>query len=241
MVMTVKPAPSKPKPGMLPVGRSAGGKRALSSVVLMAIAGLCCLTVAGQTRTATADEIAGSGTFSGQLYTNKPLGLTMLAPGGWTFYTREQNQSIVTANRTRTGAGQAQPVDKTLAEAAANTQILFQASPPNIPAQADTALFSSGIERLQTPSTSDKYVEANQQLVLRAANVAVVKDKYPLVFGGVRFVAFDVEGKNRGRVYRQRYIMTVRRNIALFFVITLYDSKQDPIVDASLRSIRFGK
>ena len=179
----------------------------------------------------SADAISASGSFNGQLYTNTALGFTMLAPGGWKFYTLEQNKALVAKNRENAAVSG----DEALENAAANTQVLFQA----MPQREKTALLSCGVERLKTNSTAQKYIGANKELVLRRPGVKVTKDIYAMTFGGVSFSAFEVEGSTSVGIYRQRYIATVRKSAALFFVVTLYDNKQDEIVEHSLRSINF--
>lgn len=185
----------------------------------------------------SAEVIAASGSFDGKLYTNSQLGFTILAPGGWNFYTTDQNKAVVAKNRETA----VKTADTTLQSSAANTQVLFQATPPSLAGQEKAALFSSGIERLVKTSTADAYIEANKKLVMASPNLTLAKDKYALTFGGVKFIAFDVEGLQAARKFRTRYIATVRKNVALFFVVTLFDPKQDPIVDFSLQTIKFSK
>lgn len=189
-----------------------------------------CAIALGQ-KLPSADAISASDSFNGQLYTNKALGFTMLAPGGWNFYTLEQNKALVARNRENA----AMSGDETLENAAANTQVLFQA----MPQREKTALLSCGVERLKTVSTSSKYIVLNKDLVLRRPGVKVTKDIYAMSLGGVNFSAFDVEGSTSAGTYRQRTIATVRKSAALFFVVTLYDNKQDEIIEHSLKSIKF--
>lgn len=185
----------------------------------------------------SAEAIAASGSFDGKLYTNSQLGFTILAPGGWSFYTTDQNKAVVAKNRETA----VKTADNTLQSSAANTQVLFQATPPSLAGQEKSALFSSGIERLVKSTTVDTFIEANKKLVLSAPNLTLAKDKYSLTFGGVKFMAFDVEGVQGSRKFRQRYFATIRKNAALFFVVTLYDPKQDVIIDFSLQTIKFSK
>ncbi|MBK8465286.1 MAG: hypothetical protein IPL32_05590 [Chloracidobacterium sp.] len=202
--------------------------------MILCIAAALCAVAVGQ-KLPSADAIAASGSFSGQLYTNTALGFTMLAPGGWNFYTADQNSALVARNRENAMMSG----DETLKTAAANTQVLFQAMPPPVAGRDLNALFSCGVERLTKPATGEKYIEANKNLVLRRSGVKVTKDIHSIKLGGVNFSAFDVEGSTNKGTYRQRYIATVRKSAALFFVITLYDDKQDVIVEHSLKSISF--
>ncbi len=190
-----------------------------------------------QAQLPSAEAIAASGSFDGKLYTNSHLGFTILAPGGWNFFTTDQNKAIVAKNRETA----VKTTDITVQSSAANTQVLFQATPPSLAGQENSALFSSGIERLVKPMRVDAYIDANKKLVLSSPNPTLAKDIYRLTFGGVKFAAFEVEGVRSGGKYRQRYIATIRKNVALFFVVTLYDPKQDVIVDFSLQTIKFSK
>jgi hypothetical protein len=200
-------------------------------VLLLAVSLIAAGTAAaGQTSLPSADEIASAGSFDGQLYTNKALGMTLLAPGGWTFYPYDKNQAVVASNRSK---------ERSLSSA--NTQVLFQANPPKALSPGRSALFSAGIERLTAPSTAKDYIEANKKLVLSTSSVTVTKDTYSMAIGGVTFNGFDVEGMTNGAPYRQTYLATIRRGAAVFFVSTFYDNKSDVAVAASLKTIKFGK
>ncbi|MBK8303090.1 MAG: hypothetical protein IPK98_06715 [Chloracidobacterium sp.] len=211
-------------------------RRAISILVLMTAVLLTSSAVV-QAQLPSAEAIAASGSFDGKLYTNSQLGFTILAPGGWNFYTTDQNRAVVAKNRETA----VKTTDTTLQSSAANTQVLFQATPPSLAGQEKSALFSSGIERLVKTTTVDAYIDTNKKLVLSSPNLTLAKDIYQLTFGGVKFAAFEVEGVRSGTKYRQRYIATIRKNAALFFVVTLFDPKQDVIVDFSLQTIKFSK
>ncbi len=194
-------------------------------------------TIAAIAQSPSAEAIAASGGFSGQMYSNPLLEFSMLAPGGWNFFTPDQNKAVVARHRENASV----ILSAGLEDAAVNTQVLFQATPPAYGGQDKTALFSCGVERLKKSLTTEKYIEVNQGLVLKTPGVKVIKDTYAVVYGGVKFSGFDVEGSAGKVKYRQRYLAAVRKDAALFFVITLYDDKQDQIIDYSLKSMKFGK
>src|SRR3954466_1254912 len=141
----------------------------------------------------TAESIAAAGTFSGQEYSNSVLGFSMLAPGGWSFYGAEQNKAAVDRN-TQTGA---RVGDASLEAEAANTQVLFQAIPPKFAGQDKQAILSAGIERLTSPISLDSYAAAQTTLVLASANVRIKKGISTVMYGGVPFAVFDVEGSRK--------------------------------------------
>ena len=198
---------------------------------------LASATVVARAQLPSAETIAASGSYDGKLYTNRLLGFSILAPGGWDFYTTDQNVALVAKNRDLAAKSR----DPGLKNSAANTQVLFQANPPKFGGLEKSARFSCGIERLDKPASSEQYLEANKRLVLAGAGVRLKKDVYRVALGDSNFSAFEVESVVNGAAFRQRYIATVRKNIALFFVIALFDNRQDPIVDHSLQTIKFVK
>jgi hypothetical protein len=199
--------------------------------------GLVLVSAAGAfaQRLQTADSIAAAGTFNGQEYSNSVLGFSILAPGGWSFYDSEQNQTAVDRNRRMAAEVQ----DAKLETSAANTQVLFQAIPPKFAGQEKQAVLSAGVERLTSPTSLDSYVATQRTLVLGSADARITKDTSMITYGGVPFAVFDVEASRKEGPYRQRYLMTIRRGVAVFIVATFFDDRQAGIVDASLKSIRF--
>jgi hypothetical protein len=189
----------------------------------------------GKVRVPTAEVIAMSAHFNGQEYSNNYLNFSILVPGGWTFYDAGKNAEAVERNK----QSAAQMLDAKLETSAQNTQVLFQAIPPNFAGQDKQAILSAGIEKLSSPTTAEKYSADQKALVLGSSNMHVTKDVYGVTYGGVAFSAFDIEGRRKEGTYRQRYLMTVRHGVALFIVATFFDDRQGRIVDASLKTIKF--
>jgi hypothetical protein len=191
----------------------------------------------------TAEAIARSGSFEGKLYTNKLLGLTFLIPGGWSVFSDEQNRNALAVGRENVRTGVSAKDDEELDKSLANTQVLFQATPPSLGASfggpGNSALLSSGVERLHVQATGEKYLEINKALVLHTPGTKIVKDNYTVTFDGGTLSGFDIEGRTGNTIYRQSYLATVRKNVAVFFVITYYDHKFDKIVPDSLKTLRF--
>ena len=197
----------------------------------------CGVALVVNTQMPLAEAIAASGAFDGKLYTNRALDLTILAPGGWDFYTPQQNEVAESKNRDAAFKS----TDFTLHDSAANTQVLFQTTAPKALSKGKPAVLSVGIERLTASVTAKYYIEKNKKLVLASSNAKLTKDIYSVTYGGLAFSAFEVEGTSDGLAYRQIYLATVRKNIAIFFVSTQYDAKQDFAVAVSLKTIKFGK
>ena len=197
----------------------------------------------GTTSGPSAAAIAQSGSFEGKLYTNKLLGLTFLVPGGWSIFSDDQNRAALALGRENVKTGVSQKDDDELNQSMANTQILFQATPLSFGAHSggpvNSVLLSSGVERLHSRATSEKYLAVNKALVLHTPGTKITKDNYSISFAGGKLAGFDVEGKTGGTAYRQSYLATVRKNVAVFFVITYYDHKFDNVVPEALKTLRF--
>lgn len=203
-----------------------------------------CSVVVGQKQPLTAVAVADSGTFDGKLYSNSILGFTMLVPGGWTVFTNNQNAATLVAGRATTKTIASGLTQKELADierSISNTQILFQASSLTKAGNISTAVLSSGVERMQTPLTKEKYIEANKKLVLLNSSVKVTRDIYTTKLGNVAFAGFDIEGTANSKAYRQSYLATIRKGTALFFVTTLWDNKNDLVLDAGFQTLKFGQ
>ncbi len=216
----------------------------LCFIIFLALsAAFLCPVAAGQTRP-TAQVIAESGNAEGMLYSNKLLGFTILAPGTWHYFSKEQNDNAHAAGRDAVRAsksGLSQAEQAALDRSIDNTQIMFQATPLPLGEPGNAAIFSCGIERLQTATTLEKYAQANKKMVLMTPSVKITKDIYPVTFNGVGFSGFETETSAYGKIYRQKYLVTIRRSVALFFVTTIQNNKYDQMLDYSLKTIRFGK
>ncbi len=192
----------------------------------------------------SAASVFESGVFEGKLYTNSMLGFTVLVPGGWNIFTAEQNNAALAAGQANT-LSNAWRVDENerqqINSSIANTQILFQATSRVTDREPIVSRVSCGVERLADPVTVEKYVARNKKLVLLTSATTLAKDVYSTKIGGSTFTGFDVAGTANGKIFKQRYLVTMRKGYALFIVTTLWDNINDAVLDASLKSLKFGK
>lgn len=190
------------------------------------------------------ETVAASGVFEGKLYTNSLLGFSVLVPGGWNIFTAEQNNSALAAGQANT-LSNAWRVDEKervdLNRSMANTQILFQATSRVTNSEPLLSRISCGVERLAEPIAIEKYVERNKRLVLLTSPTKLAKDVYSTNLSGTAFTGFDVEGAVNEKVFRQRYLVTIRKGYALFIITTLWNNINDSVLDASLKTLKFGK
>lgn len=190
----------------------------------------------------SAQSVASAGTFDGKLYTNEPLGFSMLVPGGWTIFAPDENAAAFASGRANTlsnTAGLSETERRQVDRSIANTQILFQAVSRQTEPPTPLSRLSCGIEKLTSATSRQDYVETNKKLVLMTSPTKVARDVYSTTVGELPFAGFDVEGTASGKTFRQRYLVTIRRGFALFLVITLWDDINNRVLDASLRTLRF--
>jgi len=183
-------------------------------------------------------SIAATGKFNGQEYSNPKLGFSILVPGGWTFYDSRQNRAAVEQNvRIAAASG-----DQHLLASSQNTEVLFQAVPPAFDGQEKQAILSVGVEKIGKQITANAYASLNRSLVLGQSGARLTRDLYTEVLpGGPVLVGFEVEGARQGNHYQQRYLITIRHDVAIFIVATFYDDRQKSFIDASLRTIKFAR
>jgi hypothetical protein len=205
------------------------------TLLIVALIALLAGHTAAQRGTANVDQIAEAGVFSGLLYSNGSLGMEILAPGGWNFVPRERNGELVRANRERAAASG----DAALKEYAENTQILFQATPPEFAGQQTSALFSAGVQRLVKRTTLEEYLAANRDLVLQTPGSKMLRNIHSVDIGRAKFKEFEVEMPQQKGTFRQRYLATLRGPYVVFFVITINDDRQLNMIDFSLNSLKF--
>lgn len=190
-----------------------------------------------QAKFSNVEEIAAAGRFNGLLYTNSALGFEMLAPGGWNFVPIERNSELDRLNRERA----LRSGDAMRKEFAENTQILFQATPPEFAGQETSALFSAGVQRLVKKTSLDEYLAANRDLVLQSPGSRVLRNIHSVDIGRARFREFEVEIPQENGTFRQRYLATLRSPYVVFFVITINDDRQLNMIDLSLNSLKFSR
>lgn len=197
----------------------------------------------GKNALPSSEAVAASGVFEGKLYTNGLLGFSVLVPGGWNIFTAEQNNAALAAGQANTLSNSWRMDEKVRVElnrSMANTQILFQAT-SRIAKGEPLSRISCGVERLTESAPIEQYVERNKRLVLLTSPTKLAKDVYSTTLGGTAFTGFDVQGAVEGKVFKQRYLVSIRKGYALFIVTTLWDNINDAVLDASLKTLKFGK
>jgi hypothetical protein len=187
-------------------------------------------------------EIAETGSFTGDTYKNDFLRISVTPPKGWELTSDDANKAGLTNALDKIKANESQKRQQELEQSISNTRILFQARTPASGAAGSLAIMSCGIERLSTPQTQSQYAGFNKQLVLDKTEGAVLdKDIYTKNIGGVPFSTFDVTVTKPNVTYHQTYLITMRKNVAFFFIFTYLDKEQSEVMSRSLGTLSFKK
>lgn len=207
---------------------------------------LLCISsfVASAQMSLTAEQIAAIGKFDGQLYVNREAGFSILLPGGWAVMSDADNRATAEQGRAASrvlASDSANTLPAAVEASIAKTAVLLQANSKPTRPGAGKALMSSGIEILSGSKTPQQYIEDNKRLVLRNATTRLTKDTSLRTFGQAQFATFEVAGDANGKPFKQRYVATVHRGRAIFFVFTLLDDSYDGLIDNSLASFKLLK
>lgn len=189
----------------------------------------------------SAIHISQSGAFDGNVYSNKDLGFTISIPKGWSLFSEDLNKAILTLGREKIRTNESEKFEAEMDKSVANTRILFQTTPFAFGKPGNTANLICGIEVLRMAGTIEAYLEFNKRLVLANPDTRLLKDLNPVTFAKTPFISFTTEGRTPGGTYKQLYIATMRKGVALFFVVTFTDDKYQKEVGESLQSLEFSK
>jgi|GEM_PF-3548166 len=195
------------------------------------------------TENLSAQEIAESGSYDGKVYRNEFLKLSITLPEKWTLLSDDVNKAALEAGKDEISKNKSQKGKEEVEKSISNTRVLFQALPFPPGSPDNTAVFACGIEKLQsTNSTVQTYAEQNKKLVLAANEKATLKkDLYSTVLDGVTFSTFEIAVEKEGMSYNQTYIVTYRKGIAFFFVLTFFDNTYKETLANSLKTLTFEK
>lgn len=171
-----------------------------------------------QTPKLTPQDIAESGEYFDNVYSNKPLKLTVSIPSGWNLLSDEVNRTLLKEGWKDIRKAEPQKYD--LSKSQLNTKILFQAVSPLSSDQKTVDVLSLGIELLTTLQSQEAYARFNRDLVLKTLSGKLTRDFYSRTIGGERFTGFDIDVVANGAPMKQTYLVKRRENLMLFFVLT---------------------
>jgi hypothetical protein len=189
----------------------------------------------------SAKDIAESGSFAEREYQNKLLGFTISIPDGWTLFSDDLNKNALNRGLEKLSANKSKETKMALDESVSNTRVLFQTSPFPYGKKGNTGVLTCGVERLPGSYTKEEYLESGKRLALQKPKTHIVKDLYPVTLGGVDFVALDLECETNGVAATQQYLVTVRNNVVLYFITTLFDGEYKRAIADSLKTFKFEK
>ncbi len=187
----------------------------------------------------SADQVMLSGVFTGDVYTNKLLGITIQTPKNWYRAEEKVNQTVLPKGRQIVGESRSEAIGEALDESVAHSRILFQATSLSPGSLGSWAALVSGIERLPTPTSKEEYSEANRQLILGQPNLKITAEPFVKNLGGTEWSALEVENSTSGTKVSQLYLTTVKKGFAIFFIISRIDDTHKGVILDSLNTITF--
>lgn len=184
-----------------------------------------------------AEEAAlAAGVFSGDRYDNPFLGFSIELPGGWTRLDDKTNEVALDKSKEIIKETQTKATGKGMDASISKTRILFQ-----LLSDTPGGVIACGVERLEKAVTGRMYADYNLKLVQKTPGNTITKGIYSRSIGGRAWDAFEVEASSGGSSFRQLYLIRREGQVALFFVTTVGDEQYEPVVNASLNSIKFVK
>lgn len=188
------------------------------------------------------ETISRSGSFEGDIYTNTVLGVTISIPRGWTLIHDDANAKGLKASKDRITENRSESFKDQMEESVSNTRILFQAL-HNDPADYRSAgAFAGGIEDNAAGQTLSYYTKFNRDLVISSnPGSKLTRDIYQTILDGTPFQSFEVEIPSGEQTQKQTFLVTTRRGVLFFFVLTYLDDAGKRAMERSLKEMKFAK
>jgi hypothetical protein len=177
------------------------------------------------------------GTVSGSAYTNNYFGFRLIIPYGWRVQSQEVKSMLEEKGRASIQTSDAQRNEQINASIS-NTVNLLTVFKYEVGSSVDfNASLICGAELLKASSISASEYMAFARKTLEASD-----SKYsfrPLsreTIGGEEFAVMEVQ---MPLSVRQKYYAAIRKNYALFFILTYATEEDEAILRQALRSVRF--
>lgn len=190
----------------------------------------------------SASTIAENGSFMGNLYKNTSLGFEIKVPDGWRIMSDDTNRATLDVGKEIIKANKSKGAKTSLDRSISNTAVLFQATPMNEDNTQATGIFACGTETSTGAHTAATYVEMNKDLILTAnPGAKVIKKTYQKMAGGVAFQAVDIEKPAQLGGYTQTLMVTQRKGVMFFFVLTYPDDTSRDNLEGAFKTLTFNK
>lgn len=177
------------------------------------------------------------GRVNGSAYMNDYFGLRLIIPFGWRVQGQEVKNMLLDKGRDLIQTNNAQAnaqMDRSLS----NTVNLLTVFKYAIGSSADfNASLICGAEWLANPSmTADQYMAAARRTMALSSEKYYFRPVTTETIGGQAFAVMEVEMDS---AIRQKYYAAIKKDYALFFILTYANEEDEAILRQALRSVRF--
>lgn len=181
-------------------------------------------------------EIAHSGSLENGVYKNTLVGFSVSTPTDWEITSDALIKAGFETSREMATRGKSEQEKSAIGRSISRTAVLFHA-------MGQGGAFSCGIETLPDPGlTIESYVAQNQTLILSMhKDSRIVKPSYSKTVGGATFTAFHVEIPRTDQSVYQTYVVTKRRDLMFFFVMTYVDTATRDKLENTLSTLKLDK
>jgi len=177
------------------------------------------------------------GQVNGFSYTNNFFGFRLTIPYGWRVQGQEVKETLQKAGRDAIQTDN-QQVNAQMEKSISNTVNLLTVFKYQMGSSVDfNASLICGAEWLQNPSMSaTQYMTSAQRVLQMSQEQYSFKPLTRETIGGAEFAVMEVEMRSS---IRQKYYAAIKKDYALFFILTYASGEDEAVLKQALRSVRF--
>jgi hypothetical protein len=210
------------------------------SLFIIGIA-LCASSIHAQTSVTGVESFSAAdilGVAKDGNYTNKYFGFELKFPTTWSVLDQEETEATKKMGSEFLKGDDGRP-NRLLDESLKTEMVLLQISKKPIGA-VENAMFVMAIQKQPSSAVLPKMVaEATKSVMLKSANILVVKDTNERMIGGKRFALVDYEIEVGAVIVSVRTFVTVIKGYALSFSLSKPSTLLEPDLEKIADSISF--
>jgi hypothetical protein len=177
------------------------------------------------------------GAVAGSAYTNNYFGLRLIVPYGWSVQGQEVKELLQEKGRTAIQGDSAQ-ANAQINDSLSNTVNLLTVFKYAVGSSVDfNASLICGAELLKNSSVSaDQYMASARRMLEMSNSGYSFRPLTKETVGGEEFAVMEVK---MPLSVRQKYYAAIKKNYALFFILTYTSEEDESVLRQALRSVRF--
>lgn len=176
------------------------------------------------------------GTVSGSAYTNNYFGFRLIIPYGWRVQGQEVKNMLEEKGRTAIQTNDAQR-NAQINSSISNTVNLLTVFKYEVGSSVDfNASLICGAELLKASISASDYIASAKRTLEASDSKYSFRPLSRETIGGEEFAVMEVE---MPLSIKQKYYAAIKKNYALFFVLTYATAEDEAILRQALRSVRF--